>query len=594
MKTIYIALLLQLSLFGETFEWKGSKQSQTVNEPLQELSKMIEKDMSAFIYDKKTIDISQAIPPKIDQPILPTEIEKPHLPEALKLARGEYETTKAFDKRVLAESKKRDLLLKSLQEDYRISVQKRNKRIEALSVVYNEKVKSRNSILKRLQAIQEKDVKRYEAYYKSREPLAKNKIAFFAKDAVDTLYGEAKVRYKGYNPDSENMYLLITSNDGENFTKDVSIKMPPYQAKAFREDLSNVDVSVVFDVEMLESSQIAFSIKEITLSQKEISYLAIDTNSEYIFEPMYVTIDNQAVKFDATSASLDTQNIDTQFALQNPNLNDKSFTFGAVAMTADGAIIGVNQLVNEIKAMPSRKSDSKKWLFMIAVETYDETDNVIYASRSAVAMRDVLQKRLGISRKNTVTLFDEKATSGAIKDNFKRMLSKVKKEDTIYFYYSGHGIPSKSGDAFILPRDKVVDFIADDEFFKLENIYALMSDSNAKHSFAFIDACFSGTTDNKLLFKGVAAGLIRTKKTLYDEERMTIITAGADDEFSNMYKEEKYRLFSYYLTKALMSNVKDIDILYKKVNVQVLEKSKEFGSRYEQNTQIYGNRNIRL
>ena len=122
----------------------------------------------------------------------------------------------------------------------------------------------------------------------------------------------------------------------------------------------------------------------------------------------------------------------------------------------------------------------------------------------------------------------------------------------------------------------------------------MISDSKAKHSFAFIDACFSGKTDDNLLFKGVAAGLIRTKKTLYDEDKMTIITAGTNDEFSNMYEDEKYRLFSYYLTKALIEDINDVDLLYKKVNVEVLQKSKEFGSRYEQTPQIYGNTNVRL
>ena len=140
----------------------------------------------------------------------------------------------------------------------------------------------------------------------------------------------------------------------------------------------------------------------------------------------------------------------------------------------------------------------------------------------------------------------------------------------------------------------LLDFIEDDPFFKLENIYALMSDSKAKHSFAFIDACFSGKTDNTLLFKGVAPGLIYTKRTPYDKKKMTIITAGEDDEFSNMYKDKKYRLFSYYLTKALMEDINDVSILYKKVNVEVLQKSKEIGSRYEQNPQIYGNTKVSL
>jgi len=201
---------------------------------------------------------------------------------------------------------------------------------------------------------------------------------------------------------------------------------------------------------------------------------------------------------------------------------------------------------------------------------------------------------LGIDNKHTYALIEAKATSGAIKDKLQALLARVRKGDSIYFYYSGHGIPSKNGDAYILPRDKVVDFIDTDAFFKLENIYAMLSDSKAKHNFIFIDACFSGKTDNKLLFKGVAPGLIRTKKVPYDEKKMTIITAGKDNEFSNMYEEKRYRLFSYYLTKALIDDIKDVSLLYKKINVDVLQKSRELGNRYEQNPQIYGNQKVKL
>ena len=231
---------------------------------------------------------------------------------------------------------------------------------------------------------------------------------------------------------------------------------------------------------------------------------------------------------------------------------------------------------------------------MVSIENYAETDDVLYATRSAEAMKKTMQKRFAISDKNTFALFNTKATSGVIKDNFHSLLARVKADDTVYFYYSGHGVPGSDGDAYILPEDKIVDFIDKDQFFKLENIYKELSLAKAKHSFVFIDACFSGKTDNKLIFKGVAPGLIQTKRTVYDEDKLTIFTAGKDTEFSNMYEEKKYRLFSYYLTKSLLANENNVGMLFKKVNLNVLEKSQERGARYIQTPQIYGNQAVRL
>ena len=592
----YILLfLLSLStlLSASTFEWKSTNSAPTVSNPMEKISKLIESDMAKVIYTRDPIDLSTAVPVKVVKPKLPQEVKKPQLPPAIKLTRGEFEPTAAFNRRVQEASSKRDRLLHELQEEYRLKVLAHNKKVEALSAEYNAQLKKRNHILERLQEIQKKDAQSLNEYFKAKEAVALTEIDVFAARAVDSVFGQAKLSYISYNPDSELMHIRVSSYDGKNFSKKIAIKVKPANAKKLKEALSTLTPLVVFDIEIDAHSSVAFAIKEISVTYKTTEYVATDSTTDYRFKPTYVTIDN-TTDFATKSSALALENTHVQFALQNPNLNDKKYRLGAVALTADGAIIGVNEQVNEVRALSSVKKDATKWLFMIAIEKYAETDNVIYADRSANSLKAVLQKRLGIPKQNTFALFDKQATSGAIKDKLKRMLSRVKRSDTIYFYYSGHGVPSKSGEAYILPSDKVVDFIDDDPFFKLANIYTLLSHSKAKHSFAFVDACFSGKTDGIALFKGVAPGLIRTKKTPYDEKKLTILTAGLDDEFSNMYEEKKYRLFSYFLTQALIEGVRDVSLLYKKVNVNVLQHSRKMGSRYEQSPQLYGNRQVRI
>ena len=592
-KLIIIVLLLQSVMYAETFEWQSNKKVITIDDPLKNIMRMIEKDMSKMIYGKKPIDFTHEIPPEIPKPTLPPEIKKPSLPPVIKLVRDDFETSSAFKLRVQREAKKREAELKKLQEQYRKDVQKRNDKIEELALAYNKAVQKRNEKLKELQARHQEDLKRLKLYYKAQEKAAAKKLTEFAAHAVSRIYGKPRLLYKGYDADHETMRLLVTSSDGKNFQKDITMKIPIAEAKDLKEHLSKYTPKVLFDVSMVDKGSINFSIKEISIRHKNKTYVANDTTSFATAAPVYVTIQNATQDFDAPSADFSLQKADANLGLQNPNLTD-AFTLGAVAYAANGSIVGSNELVNLIRTLPARKINKHHWLFMIAVENYEETDHVQYAQRSAVAMKDILQKRLGIDNKHTYALIESKATSGAIKDKLQALIARVREGDTIYFYYSGHGIPSKKGDAFILPRDKVVDFIDKDPFFKLENIYAMLSDSRAKHSFVFIDACFSGKTDNKLLFKGVAPGLIRTKRVPYDKKKMTIITAGKNNEFSNMYEEKRYRLFSYYLTKALIDDIRDVSLLYKKVNVDVLQKSKELGSRYEQNPQIYGDKKAKL
>lgn len=594
LKTIFTLLLLsQTLLFSSTFEWKSQNEVTSVDKPLDEIFRVIEENVKRVIVTKKPIDLTNAIPPEIPKPILPPEVEKPGLPVAIQLQRGEFEKKTAFEKRVQEASAKRDNELKVLQEVYRLKVEIRNKKVEELSAQYNKKIEKRNLIIERLQQIQENNAKNIKKDFEAQYEVAYNQIAEFANIAIDKVYGKAKVIYKGYDPDGEVMYLTITSSDGENFKKDIEINIPPQRAKSLKSDISLISPEIIFDVKTDEQKAINFQIDKISLAHNSKIYLAQDITTEFVFKPVQITIDNSGASFNAKNKNLIVKTASAEFELQNPNLSDK-FMLGAVAYTDSGAIIGANALVNKIKTLPEAQIDKNKWLFMVAIEDYDETDKVIFAKRSAIAMKEAMQTRFGIDDRHTYDLINEKATSGAIKDKLRSMLANVENNDTIYFYYSGHGIPGADGDAYILPKDKVVDFIDKEPFFKLGNIYDMLSRSKAKHSFAFIDACFSGRTDNVLVFKGVAPGLIKIKKTIYDESKMTIITAGLNKEFSNAYKQEKYRLFSYYLTSALIDGVKDVSLLHKKVNYNVLEKSKEIGDRYKQSPQIYGNQNMRL
>ncbi|MDH5394233.1 MAG: caspase family protein [Gammaproteobacteria bacterium] len=235
------------------------------------------------------------------------------------------------------------------------------------------------------------------------------------------------------------------------------------------------------------------------------------------------------------------------------------------------------------------------WLFAISIEDYEETDDIAFSSRSAQAFVKTAQYRLGISKRRTVEIIDEKATSGRIQDKIMSGLERVQKGDTIFFYYSGHGIPDvKTKEPYILPRDMTPATITKNKFFKLDNIYSALSNSNAGKVIAFVDSCFSGSTDNKSLFKGVAAARLKPKKVAVDESKMVVITAGTDSQFSNQYADKRHRLFSYYLIKGLHQKKFDMKSLYKYVRNNVEEVSYELGDNYIQTPTIQGDMDIKF
>lgn len=256
--------------------------------------------------------------------------------------------------------------------------------------------------------------------------------------------------------------------------------------------------------------------------------------------------------------------------------------------------INANEDINQkLKNYRIVNNDVKKWLIVIGIENYTETDGVKFAKNSSEIFTKVAQKTLGISDRNTYSFIDEKATSGAIKDKLEIMMTNIKEGDTIYFYYSGHGIPVlPDNEPYILPQDKMPEMIGKDEFFKLRNIYKMLSESKASKVVAIIDSCFSGATDGVSVVKGVAATRLKPKKVTFDTNKMIVMTAGQDKQYSNMYEEKGHRLFTYFVMKSLLKGKHNSEDIYREVYTNVKDESFKMGDMKVQEPQLEGNNKI--
>lgn len=520
--------------------------------PFQEISRKVETRINDYLTPRTPINIKPQIPPMI---------MKPDLPEPPKLTKSQFETKDMFQKRVEEALSKRNEVIERLQKEYRSNVEERNRIINKLKESY------------------ERDVLKIKGEQQSKNKNLPRKIMEVTRQSFFDVMGNPVLKDATYDAETQTMYASISSINA-NYENKIKMKVPLSKAKELYENTSRATPIVVFEIKKstirIDHSKVAFQGNE---------YLCDMTDEDFSPEKIEVRLKDEKVEF----ATLD----QVQLELQNPNLTDqyhvKAFTYSE--RPKDKGIVYDDELKRLIRKAKKNEPRDTNWLFIIAVENYDESDPVIYSKNSAATFKMAAQKKFGIDDRHTYALIEDKATSGSIKDKLTYLLRSVKAGDTIYFYYSGHGVPNpQTGESFILPKDKVVDFISKEDEFSLRRIYKRLSESNASRIIVFIDACFSGKTDNLLIFKGVGPGLIKTREVSFNKRKMAVMTAGKNNQFSNSYDEKGHRMFTYFLIKSLYSREKvDLDTVYKEVSVNVKDASWRKGDVYLQEPQIEGN-----
>jgi len=254
-----------------------------------------------------------------------------------------------------------------------------------------------------------------------------------------------------------------------------------------------------------------------------------------------------------------------------------------------------DDLPARLKKARAARPDPRRYLLAVGIGDYDEVPDVPFADRSAELFAETFRKLLGVPKDNTIVLRNGKATGSRILSRLQRILNRLEPEDQLYFYYAGHGAPGLDGKStYLLPADGDMGGF-EDERLELASIYARMAASKAGRIVAFIDACFSGRiAPDKLIFEGVAPLVVVSESGLPDGERMTVLAAGRDSQFSNQYREKGHRLFSYFLIDGLLAGRTDIEALSEHVRSGVEEESRRLGTVYTQEPQLYGDSTVRL
>lgn len=251
----------------------------------------------------------------------------------------------------------------------------------------------------------------------------------------------------------------------------------------------------------------------------------------------------------------------------------------------------IDDLAPMIAGLRPSKTDSHRYLFAVGVEQYDDAPAVPFAERSARAMTDLVRKRYGVPEENAVLVTAADATGMKILGRLNSFIQRLQPGDTVYFYYTGHGVAARDGSNVYLMAKDTVPGAYEVEMLSLKALLQRLDQSNATRVIAFLDTCFSGRVGQKgSLFPG-AAPLVPEPlptETFSAMSKTTLFLAGQAYQLANDYPEHGYRLFSYFLMKGILQGNDDPTNLAAYVAPEVRRISARRGAEFVQEPQLVG------
>lgn len=216
--------------------------------------------------------------------------------------------------------------------------------------------------------------------------------------------------------------------------------------------------------------------------------------------------------------------------------------------------------------------DPNKYALVIGNEDYNSfkmsatyEQNVDFAAQDAEVFAAYAKDVLGVPAQNVLLL--KNATYAQMNFNLDKLtrISKTKPgQIELYVYYAGHGQHDvETKETYLIPVD--VSISAPTAGIKLDKVYAMLSNSEAKRTMVFLDACYSG----------VGRGIVIKPKDTPIQGNMVVLTATTANQRSMPYQEKHHGMFTYFLLKALQESKGQISIgdLYKKVRESVQKNS---------------------
>jgi len=188
---------------------------------------------------------------------------------------------------------------------------------------------------------------------------------------------------------------------------------------------------------------------------------------------------------------------------------------------------------------------------VIGIESYSkDLPEASGAEHDAELFAELAHRTLGLKRSRIRLLVGSDATKSSIDAELDEWLAKnADPAGEAFFFFAGHGAPDpESGESYLVPWD------ADPKYVRTQGIavselVGKLAGSNAQHTYAFLDACFSGSGGRSVLAKGTRP-LVRVRDLQAPSGGLSLLTAAAADEVTGAAPSGN-GLFSYHLLAGL-------------------------------------------
>ena len=195
---------------------------------------------------------------------------------------------------------------------------------------------------------------------------------------------------------------------------------------------------------------------------------------------------------------------------------------------------------------------------VIGVKNYEDRDvpNVDFALNDADAIKQFLIKTRGFKESNVIILEDPRQSQllsyfGTETNYQGKLYDIVTREDIdqVFVYFSGHGIPTKSGSGVMLPSD------ADPlkpEFtgYKLETMIQNLNKLPNVQTVLAVDSCFSGISDGGTLIKDASPIFISAQTNRLGLDNGVVFTAADGSEIASWDRDLRMGLFTRHLLEG--------------------------------------------
>lgn len=141
----------------------------------------------------------------------------------------------------------------------------------------------------------------------------------------------------------------------------------------------------------------------------------------------------------------------------------------------------------------------KNYLLAIGIDHYKHVAKLRNAVRDVKAFKQILFDKYRFHEDDLIELLNEKATYYEIDKVFRELAGRVKEEDNLVIYFSGHGHYDEFyKEGYWIPVN--AEYGKDQDYYPYSKIITAIKNIHSQHTFVIADSCYSGAV---LVEKGV-------------------------------------------------------------------------------------------